>query len=148
MHMEEKWVNRSCGCLTAMFIAVLALVVLIIGAFYLRGEFEASSEKRRSAFENAEKIEELTGFHLPEFEIVEHKMGEPHVTGDIIDTLVVKYKVNKLDGLSAQLVENKNWHSLSDDSLSFQYDNQERRFFINLVFYENTNEGEIIMARW
>ena len=143
----KKWQKLGCGCLSVLLIGVILFVGLIVGAFYERADFETSSERRRGVFDNATKIEKLSGLRLPEFDVIEHKMGIPHVTGDLIDTLVVKYKTANLDSLSKQLMDKKDWHNMSD-SLHFQFANPKERYSIDLILSEESNKGEIIFAQW
>ena len=143
----KKWQKLGCGCLSVLLIGVILLVGLIVGAFYERANFETSSERRRGAFDDAAKIEKLSGLRLPEFDIIEHKIGTPHVTGDLIDTLVVIYRIASLDSLSEQLMKNKDWHKISDGQ-HFQYANPVERYCIDLILSEDSNKGEIIFGRW
>ena len=143
----KKWQKLGCGCLSALLIGVLLFVGLIVGTFYERANFEIGPERRRAIFDNATKIEKLSGLRLPEFDVIKHKMGTPHVTGDLIDTLIVKYRISSFDSLFEQLMKNKDWQKISVDQ-HFQYANPEERYLIDLIFFEDSNKGEIIFAQW
>lgn len=99
---------------------------------------------RKEAIDTSLKVERLTGFKLPEYDVIEYKSSGYTFFGDFADTVVVKFRSTQVTKVQRLLDKSTIFH-ITSDSTGYDYINQKRDFAIKITVDGNTNTGQIML---
>ena len=161
-YLAKKWGLMNKGWrITLLLISPLFLVgYLLIGAFIF---FEYAEYERKHGFLDKDRIERITEVRLPDFELVECKMGDMNFRGEYSDELTIEFEDSLTNDFYAtldSLVEKKVW-SKSKDTGRYSFstmwgngipapegENDETDIMFSITIEKGTNRAVIGTGSW
>lgn len=111
---------------------------------YLSYNHDPDIASREEAINRSIKIEKLTGFRLPDFDVINYKSSGYTLFGDFADTIVVRFRSVPSEKVQNQLEESSVFH-ITNDSTGYDYINNKRDFTIKITLDKKSNTGEIML---
>ena len=140
----NKGLKLGCGCLGFIFVVLLVLAGWFVVDTYRSYNHDPDIASRKEAIDTSVKVERLTGFKLPEYDVIEYKSSGSTFFGDFADTVVVKFRSASINSVQRLLDKSTIFH-ITRDSTGYDYINQERDFAVKIVIDQNTNTGQIML---
>lgn len=136
-----KWTFGCLGCFLIIFLLLAGCFVIYTYNSY---NHDPDIVSRKEAIDTSTKVEKLTGFKLPEYDVIDYKSSGYTFFGDFADTVVVKFRTANISNVQNLLDKSTIFH-ITSDSTGYDYINQERDFAIKISVDKNKNTGQIML---
>lgn len=140
----NKVLKLGCGCIVVFIIMFLLFAGWLMVDTYKSYNHDPDIASRKEAIDTSLKVERLTGFKLPEYDVIEYKSSGYTFFGDFADTVVVKFRSTQVTKVQRLLDKSTIFH-ITSDSTGYDYINQKRDFAIKITVDGNTNTGQIML---
>ena len=140
----KKISKFSCGCIISILFVIILFVGWLLIDIYLSYNHDPDIASREEAINSSIKIEKLTGFRLPDFDVINYKSSGYTLFGDFADTIVVRFRSVPSEKVQNQLEESSVFH-ITNDSTGYDYINNKRDFAIKITLDKKSNTGEIML---
>ena len=140
----NKVLKLGCGCLGIFFLMFLLFASWLIVDTYKSYNHDPDIASRKEAIDTSVKVEKLTGFKLPEYDVVKYKSSGYTFFGDFADTIVVRFRSATIDDVHHLLEESAVFH-ITSDSTGYDHINNERDFAIKITLDHKSKTGQIML---
>lgn len=140
----NKPTKYGLGCFTG-FIVILAVIAgWVVFGIYQSYNHDPDVASRKGAIDSSDKIMKLTGFEMPEFDVVDYKSSGYTFFGDFADTIVVHFRSTTIEDVQ-HLLENSAVFHITSDSSGYDHINSERDFAIKITLDKKSNTGQVML---
>ena len=119
----DKVLKLGCGCLVVFIFMFLLFAGWLMVDTYKSYNHDPDIVSRKEAIDTSLKVERLTGFKLPEYDVIEYKSSGYTFFGDFADTVVVKFRSTQITKVQRLLDKSTIFH-ITSDSTGYDYINQ------------------------
>lgn len=140
----NKSTKYGLGCLLSIIVLLSGFVCWVVVDMYQSYNHDPDIASRKGAIDTSKKIKKLTGFEMPEFDVVDYKSSGYTFFGDFADTIVVHFRSTTIEDVQ-HLLENSAVFHITSDSSGYDHINNERDFAIKITLDKKSNTGQVLL---